>query len=147
MNLHSIVSGAIGSINAHEPITLYSCVELENVKGKITPVYEASDRIAQIQAPSASDIKLSDKIAEAEHRIKCYIDAPATAINRVSQSAGDMLKRADGTYWLIVSTVDDFSREGWLCVLCVLQTKPPAKIKEVTDNANAGSTDSDIVGS
>jgi hypothetical protein len=61
-----------------------------------------------------------------------------------------MIQRADGTYWLVVGTIDDFSKEGWLCCMCTLQTKAPEKIKivedmgEVTDNANA---ESDIVGS
>ena len=140
MNLHNIVRGVISSINADESIKLYTFVEQENVKGKLTAVYTVSDRIAQVQAPSASDIKLYDKMAEAEHRIKVYL-------NRVKQSAGDMIQRADGTYWLIVGTVDDFSKEGWLCCMCILQTKAPEKIKiieEVTDNA---SDNSDIVGS
>ena len=147
MNLHNIVRGVISSINADENIKLYTFVEMENVKGKVTAVYSVSDRIAQVQAPSASDIKLYDKMAEAEHRIKVYIEAPASSINRVTQSAGDMIQRADGTYWLIVGTVDDFSKEGWLCCMCILQTKAPEKIKiieEVTDNA---SDNSDIVGS
>lgn len=148
MNLHNVVRGVISSINADEPITFYTNVGQENVKGKITQVYEASQRIAQIQAPSESDIKLFDKIAEAEHRIKAYVYAPASTINRVSGSAGDMLQRQDGSFWLIVGIVDDFSKEGWLCCMCTLQTKAPEKIKiieEVTDNANAGNTD--IVGS
>lgn len=150
MNLHNIVRGVISSINADESIKLYTFVEQENVKGKLTAVYTVSDRIAQVQAPTASDIKLYDKLADAEHRIKVYIEAPASSINRVKQSAGDMIQRADGTYWLIVGTVDDFTREGWLCCMCVLQTKAPEKIKiveiveEVTDNA---SDNSDIVGS
>lgn len=147
MNLHNVVRGVISSINADESIKLYTFVEQENVKGKLTAVYTVSDRIAQVQAPSASDIKLYDKMAEAEHRIKVYLEAPAGSINRVKQSAGDMIQRADGTYWLIVGTVDDFSKEGWLCCMCILQTKSPEKIKiieEVTDNA---SDNSDIVGS
>jgi len=148
MNLHNIVRGVISSINADEPITFFINVGQENVKGKLTQVYESSQRMAQIQAPSESDIKLYDKLADAEHRCKAYIYSPASTINRVSGSAGDMLQREDGTYWLIVGISDDFSREGWLCAMCVLQTKMPDKIKiieEVTDNANAGTTD--IVGS
>ena len=150
MNLHNVIRGVITSVNADEPITFYTNVGQENVKGKVTQVYEASDRFAQIQAPTASDVRLFEKLADASHKIKAYIYSPATTINRVKATAGDMLQRADGTYWLIVGTIDDFSKEGWLCCMCTLQTKGPEKIKivevpeEVTDNANSST---DIVGS
>ena len=141
MNLHSIVAGAIGSVNAHETVKVYTCIGTTNVKGVVTPTYEVSERRAQIQAPDESDIKLVEKLAEAEHKIRCYIDAPASTINRVTQSAGDMIQRADGSYWLIVGIKDDFSLEGWLCAYAVLQTEPPANIKEVTVNADSESSD------
>ena len=137
MNLHNVVRGVISSINADEPIKFYTNVGQENVKGKVTQVYEVSDRFAQIQAPTASDMKLFEKAADAKHRIKAYVYAPATTINRVTATAGDMLQREDGTYWLVVGTIDDFSREGWLCCLCTLQTKPPEKIKVVDENGEA----------
>jgi hypothetical protein len=148
MNLHNVVRGVISSINADEPITFFTNVGQENDKGKAIQVYEKSDRMAQIQAPSESDIRLFDKMADAKHRCKAYIYAPASTINRVKASAGDMLQRADGSYWLIVGISDDFSREGWLCAMCTLQTKMPDKIKiieEVTDNAET--SNADIVGS
>jgi hypothetical protein len=150
MNLHSVVRGVISSVNADEPIKFFTNVGQENIKGKVTQVYEVSDRMAQIQAPSASDMRLFERVVDAKHRIKAYVYAPASTINRVTATAGDMIQRADGTYWLVVGTIDDFSKEGWLCCMCTLQTKAPEKIKivedtgEVTDNANA---ESDIVGS
>ena len=138
MNLHNVVRGVIISINADEPIKFYTNVGQENVKGKVTQVYEVSDRFAQIQAPTASDMKLFEKAADAKHRVKAYVYAPATTINRITATAGDMLQREDGTYWLVVGTIDDFLREGWLCCLCTLQTKPPEKIKVVEVAATDG---------
>lgn len=148
MNLHKIVSGVIGAVNHHETIEVYRNTGTTNIKGKITATYSKSEQVAQIQAPTESDLKLSERLASAEHRIKVYTDSPVGTINRVKESAGDMIKRADGTYWLVVGVTDDFNGEGWQCLLCVLQTKAPAIVitEEVTDNANAN-TDNDIVGS
>ena len=140
MNLHRIVAGAIGSINKHEVVEVYRNTGTQNIKGKIVATYTKSTQTAQIQAPTESDLKLSERLASAEHRIKVYTDSPIGSINRVKESAGDMIKRADGTYWLVVGITDDFNSEGWQCLLCVLQTKPPAIVttEEVTANANAG---------
>ena len=129
MNLHDIVAGAIGSVNPHEQVKVYNCTGTQNVKGKVTAVYEVSTRRAQVQAPTESDIKLVERLAEAEHKIKVWIDAPAGTINRVTQSAGDIIERDDGTYWLVVGVSDDFSRVGWCCCLCVLQVKEPEALK------------------
>lgn len=129
MNLHNIVAGAIGSINPHETVKVYRSAGTQNVKGKVIAVYEVSERRAQIQAPTESDIKLVEKLAEASHKIKVWIESPIGTINRVSQSVGDMIERDDGTYWLVVGVADDFSRVGWCCCLCVLQTKAPEMIK------------------
>lgn len=142
MNLHSIVSGVIGAINHHEVIEVYRNTGTQNIKGKIVATYTKSEQIAQIQAPTESDLKLSERLSSAEHRIKVYTDSPIGTINRVKESAGDMIKRADGTYWLVVAVTDDFNGEGWQCLLCVLQTKEPAIVitEEVTANANASTT-------
>ena len=128
MNLHRIVSGVIGSVNKHEAIEVYRNTGTQNIKGKIVATYSKSEQVAQIQAPTESDLKLSERLASAEHRIKVYTDSPIGTINRIKESAGDMIKRADGTYWLVVGVTDDFNGEGWQCALCVLQTKPRQEI-------------------
>jgi hypothetical protein len=143
MNLHKIVAGVIGSVNKHEAIEVYRNTGTQNIKGKIVATYTKSTQTAQIQAPTESDLKLSERLASAEHRIKVYTDSPVGTINRVKESAGDMIKRADGTYWLVVGVTDDFNGEGWQALLCTLQTKAPAIVitEEVTANVNAGTDD------
>jgi hypothetical protein len=133
MNLHEVVAGAIGSVNRHEMITLWRCTGVSNVKGIITPAYEKSTVRAQIQRPSAADLELNERVAKAEQSIKVWLNAPADTINRVDQSAGDIIQRADGTYWLIVAIRESYATEGWLSVLAVEQVEPP---KGVDDNAN-----------
>jgi len=143
MNLHKIVSGAIGSVNRNEIIDVYRNTGTTNNKGKIVATYSHSQQSAQIQAPTESDLKLSEKLASAEHRIKVYTDSHIGTINRIEKSAGDLIKRSDGSYWLVVGVKDDYNAEGWQCLLCVLQTKAPAIVitEEVTANANAESDD------
>jgi phage terminase large subunit-like protein len=133
MNLHEVVAGAIGSVNRHEMITLWRCTGVSNVKGVITPAYEKSTVRAQIQRPSAADLELNERVARAPQSIKAWINAPADTINRVDQSAGDIIQRADGTYWLIVAIRESYATEGWLSVLAVEQVEPP---KGVDDNAD-----------
>ena len=133
MNLHEVVAGAIGSVNRHEMITLWRCTGVSNVKGVITPAYEKSTVRAQIQRPSAADLELNERVARAPQSIKAWLNAPADTINRVDQSAGDIIQRADGTYWLIVAIRESYATEGWLSVLAVEQVEPP---KGVDDDAN-----------
>lgn len=129
MNLHAIVYGAIGSVNAHEPVTLYRCTGTSNTYGVVSVSYEKNSIMAQVQAPEASDLRLYDNLADAKHVKKFYIPAPASTINRFEETAGDIIKRADGTFWLIDFVRDDFSPEGWLCAVCTLQHEPPEEIE------------------
>lgn len=133
MNLHEVVADAIGSVNRHEMITLWRCTGISNIKGVVTPSYEKSTLRAQIQRPSAADLELNERVARAKQSIKAWINAPADTINRVDQSAGDVIQRADGTYWLIVSVPESFAGEGWISVLAVEQVEPP---EGVGDDAN-----------
>lgn len=146
MNLHDIVAGPIGAVNAHELVNVYHCTGTANVRGVVTPSYTKTSVRAQVQAPDESDIALNERLASAEHKARFYIAAPASTINRVKQSAGDIIERADGTFWLVVGIKDDFSKEGWLCAYAVLQTEPPNYDEGVTDNADTD-TATDIVGS
>ena len=125
MNIHAIVSGAIGSVNHHEMVTIYRCNGTTNTAGVVSVTYTPSDIMAQVQAPNAGDLKLFDNLADARHVKKFYINASAHTINRHEETAGDIIERADGSFWLIDMIRDDFSPEGWLCVLGTLQHEPP----------------------
>lgn len=133
MNLHEVVAGAIGAVNHHEMITLWHCTGISNVKGVVTPTYEPSTLRAQIQRPSAADLELNERVARAKQAIRAWIDAPADTVNRVAQSAGDIIERPDGTYWLIVSVPESFAGEGWLSVLAVEQVEPPEGVDAHAD--------------
>ena len=130
MNLHAIVHNSIGSVNRHESVTLYRCTGTTNRSGVVSVTYEKETLTAQVQAPDAADLRLYDNLADAKHVKKFYMPAPASTINRFESTAGDILKRADGSYWLIDTIRDDFSTEGWLCCLATLQHEPPEGIEE-----------------
>ena len=137
MNLHAIVSGAIGSVNHHEMVTIYRCNGTTNTTGMVSVTYTHEDIMAQVQAPNAGDLRLFDNLADAKHVKKFYINASAHTINRHEETAGDIIERADGSYWLIDMIRDDFSPEGWLCVLGTLQHEPP----EIVIDTGGGGVD------
>lgn len=139
MNLHAIVSGAIGSVNHHEMVTIYRCTGLTNTAGVVSVTYTPQDIMAQVQAPNAGDLKLFDNLADAKHVKKFYINASAHTINRHEETAGDIIERADGSYWLIDMIRDDFSPEGWLCVLGTLQHEPPEIVIDEGGGDDGGS--------
>lgn len=141
MNLHAIVSGAIGSVNHHEMVTIYRCTGLTNTAGVVHVTYTPSDIMAQVQAPNAGDLKLFDNLADARHVKKFYINASAHTINRHEETAGDIIKRADGSYWLIDMIRDDFSHEGWLCVIGTLQHNPPEIVIDPSEGGGDDGTD------
>ena len=128
MNLHDIVAGAIGAVNPHETVTIWRCTGVNVVKGVVTPVYTAITRRAQIQQPSSSDLEQNERVARAAHSIKAWINIPADTINRNSQTAGDIIERGDGSYWLIVAIREAYELAGWLSVLAVEQLEPPAGV-------------------
>lgn len=138
MNLHAIIHNSIGSINRHEPITLYKCTGTSNRGGVVSVTYEKQTLTAQVQAPEAADLRLYDNMADAKHVKKFYIPAPASTINRFEETAGDIIERVDGSYWLIDAIRDDFSNEGWVCCLATLQHEPPEGIEGEGDG-DAGS--------
>ena len=139
MNLYQMVSGAIGSVNHHEKVTIYRCDGVTNTAGKVKVSYTPEDITAQVQAPNAGDLRLFDNLADARHVKKFYINASASTINRHEETAGDIIERADGSYWLIDMIRDDFSPEGWLCVITTLQHEPPEEITPEGGGDDGGS--------
>ena len=139
MNLHNIVKNAIGAVNPHEPIYLYRATGKTNVKGKITPNYTAVNMTAQVQGLSAQDLELNDMLAAATHKAKFYLDAPADSIDRFSATTGDIIKRADGSYWNIVQVAEDFRGVGWECVLAVMAAGTPEGIPTESEGGNDNS--------
>lgn len=61
---------------------------------------------------------------------KAYLfapDAPVPPQGTVRSLArtGDMLERADGTWWLVTVLIEDFTASGWVCVGIAQQVDGP----------------------
>lgn len=132
INLHGIVRQKIASIHPEEAVTLYRSIGMENVKGEIKAKYATGVFVqAQVQSESNDALYQSDRTGQNNTTRKAYLIAddstaekPAPVIRPISRT-GDMIKRADGTWWLVDAMLEDFSHANWVCVRIVQQTRAP----------------------
>lgn len=131
LNLHNIVRKAVTAINPDEDIILRQSIGEDNVAGTVTPIYsEPLDARAQFQTFSAGELYHRNMVDEAEIVRKVYLYAdtalPPFSMNRSIGRSGDyILRKSDGSVWLIIGVNDDFSNVGWVCVTAKLQVDSP----------------------
>lgn len=132
VNLHDVVRSAITVLHPDETVTLYQSLGQTNVAGLITPKYaEPQTVMAQIQSANNADLEHIGYIGQNKIVMRFWLYAgayPPAGIVRPFSRNGDMIRRADGTWWLTTGEPDDFDRVGWVCVLAVLQERPPVGI-------------------
>lgn len=134
INLHAIVRGNITAVHPDETVTLYRSTGQDSELGRITPTYAAPQVIqAQIQSLGADELARQEAVNITSHTCKAYLFAdrtmpPAGLIRPISRN-GDMIQRADGSWWLVTGAAEDFSDVGWVCVNITQQLEPPACIK------------------
>jgi hypothetical protein len=86
---------------------------------------------ARIQSLTDEQLYHAGNTGQNEISRTCYLfSAPSTAekpasIIRPLARTGDMLQRADGTWWLTTSLKEDFSSSGWVNIGITLQVNPP----------------------
>lgn len=125
INLHKIVRSSITAIHEDETVELYQSAGQINILGELLPAYfEPLFVPAQIQTEGGDKLTHSGGISpnETTRRFYLYSDdlRPAPVIRQKARG-GDLIRRADGTWWLITATLEDFSGVGWVCVSAVLQ--------------------------
>ena len=132
LNLHSIARGAIVALHPEEPVTLYQSSGQTNTRGVISPTYEAAQTVqAQIQSLSTDELANVENVAQTGHVRKAYLFGPPVTslipqgIVRPLARSGDMIQRADGTWWLVTGMMEDFSASGWVCVQITQQVDAP----------------------
>ena len=131
VNLHSVVRGAITSIHPDETVTLYQSAGQKNVKGKIKAVYAEPQTIKANFQPLDSDaLKHAEVIGNTpiSEQVFLYSDAPMPIAGQQRlpiTRTGDIIKRSDGTYWLVTVVLDDWTWDGWCNVGVHIQTTPP----------------------
>lgn len=131
MNLHAIVHTAVTALHPAETVTLYQATGQTNTLGRVTPAYAGPQTVqAQIQSLSAEDLAHGQEASRTAIDRKAYLFAPDAAlppagIVRPLARGGDMLERADGTWWLITGMIEDFTASGWVCVSMTQQVDAP----------------------
>ena len=130
LNLHAIVRTPITYLHPDETVTLFRSVGQTNTLGRIKPVYEQGLTIqAQIQTLSPDELQQRDDTSKTEIHAKAYLNAdealPPAGIIRLLARNGDFIQRADGSWWLITSVLEEFAKSGWECVGIVQQIKAP----------------------
>ena len=131
LNLHNLVRTAVTALHPDEAVTLYQATGQTNTLGRLAPTYAAPHKVqAQIQSLSAEDLAHGQEASRTEIARKAYLFAPDAAlppagIVRPLARSGDMLQRADGTWWLITGIMEDFTASGWVCVSMTQQIDAP----------------------
>lgn len=131
INLHGLVRSAITTLHPDETVTLRQSVGQRNVRGRVTSVYGPAQVVrAQIQSLGQDDLAQSEATSNTRIDRKAYLYAPDAAlppqgIVRPLGRTGDMLRRADGTWWLVTAMIEDFTASGWVCVGITQQVDGP----------------------
>ncbi|WP_297848788.1 hypothetical protein [uncultured Desulfovibrio sp.] len=131
INLHAAVRSAITGLHPDEAVALRQSVGQQNVRGRITPVYAPEQTVqAQIQSLGQNDLAQAEQTSNTRVDRKAYLYAPNPAlppqgIVRPLARNGDMLRRADGTWWLVTAMIEDFTASGWVCVGITQQVDGP----------------------
>lgn len=119
VNLHHVVRGAITTIHPDENCILYQSLGQKNVKGKVTPVYaEPKTIMANFQPLDSDTLKHLEAMNDTQtsEQVFLYSDTslPVSGERRLPITRnGDILKRSDGTYWLVTAVLEDWSWDGW----------------------------------
>lgn len=131
LNLHGIVRSVITAVHPDEDCTLYQSAGQKNVLGVVTTVYNPPQAIkANWQPLDSQTLQHLERIGDTKASEQVFLysntDMPVSGVQRVPITrTGDIIKRWDGTYWLITSVIEDWSARGWANVGVTEQVTPP----------------------
>lgn len=144
INLHDVVRGAIPALHPDERVLLIQNLGSVNVRGIVSPSFSDAMLItAQIQSMGNDDLRAMNEVWRVEHQRKAYLYSDTKAgvtpqtIVRPFARGGDLIRRADGTWWTIAGMMEDFSACGWVSVRIVLQEVVPDGAKDKADAFDA----------
>ena len=131
INLHAVVRSVITAVHPDEDCTLYQSAGQKNVLGVVTTVYNPPQAIkANWQPLDSQTLQHLERIGDtkASEQVFLYSNTtlPVSGVQRMPISrTGDIIKRWDGTYWLVTSVIEDWSARGWANVGVTEQVQPP----------------------
>lgn len=152
INVHSLVRGLISVAHPEESVQLAQGIGFANVSGAILPRFaKAIPVMAQIQSLGPDELRNAEQVSTDTLTRKAYLfsdapyGSPAGIIRPLSRS-GDLIRRADGTVWLVTAVAEDFSSSGWVCVNITLQNEVPEAAQEAfeEENTSQGGNDSPL---
>lgn len=131
LNLHGIVRSVITAVHPDEDCTLYQSAGQKNVLGVVSTIYNPPQAIkANWQPLDSQTLQHLERIGDTKASEQVFLysntDMPVSGVQRVPITrTGDIIKRWDGTYWLITSVIEDWSARGWANVGVTEQVTPP----------------------
>jgi hypothetical protein len=130
MDVQALANAVIRRVHPNETVTIYRCVGQGNVRGEVKPVYAVPVEVrAQVQTEREDAQQIIGESLAVVVTRKFWLqgtplDRPE-GINRPEGTGGDMIRREDGTWWLVTAVLEDFTGAGWTSVRGTLQTAPP----------------------
>lgn len=119
MNLHGIVSGAIGAVNPFVPGAMrVSTGYTTSASGKRTPTYSDTPVSVQLQALGYKDLQQIDGLNMQGVVKAAYVNGNFNGVNRPKNQGGDLLVVGTDT-WLIVQPLEEWP--GWCKFVVNLQ--------------------------
>lgn len=123
MNLHGIVSGAIGTVNPFIAGTMkISTGYATSDAGTRTPTYSDLAVSVQLQAQTYKDLQQTDGLNIQGVLRSVYVKGNFNGVNRAGKKGGDLLVVGADT-WLIVQPLEMWP--DWCKFVVALQVTPP----------------------
>ena len=122
MNLHGIVSGAVGAVNPHIPVTIKSSTGYTTgADGSQSPTYATTTATGQRQALTGADIKRLNSLNIQDVVEKIYLAGNFEGVFRVAGKGGDLIVFGGRTY-LVASVLERWP--DWCCLALTMQVTP-----------------------
>lgn len=119
MNLHQIVSGAIGTVNPHiYGVIRQSTGSTTGADGTRTPVYTDSQVLMQVQSLSNDELRQMEGLNLQGNKNAVYLYGDWSGLVRNEKQGGDMLIFNNQT-WLVVTVLENWP--DWSKVAVTLQ--------------------------
>lgn len=124
MNLHGLVSGAIGAVNPHVSASIdLSTGYTTNPDGSRVPTYQTVTGTAQVQALTYKDLEQVDGLNLNGEARGIYFYGDIQGVVRAKTKGADVITLSDGPNagkWLVVQVLETWP--DWCKCACVLQT-------------------------
>ena len=125
MNLHAEVMGLISQVNPNIQVTIQKSIGVQdNDDGSETPLYTNYSLTGQLQSFSANELKQMDYLNVQDTNRKIYLSGDWTGIVRPDNKGGDLIILPDGSKWLVVQVLQDWSiTAGWVALAITRQNE------------------------